>query len=219
MDGKDVLRRLREWTITPVVVVSVRQEEEEKIACFDSGADDYITKPFAMGELLARLRAALRRAFGVPRGKVFTAGALQIDFASREVMVESRAVKLTATEYDLLKALASHAGSVRTHRQLIHEVWGSTHYQDAAHLLRATMSHLRRKLVSDSGGLCPIATSARVGYSLQAGEMKRYLGPRSNGADPTELLPADHLAKKDAERQRQDQGGGSRHGYRATWST
>ena len=149
MDGKQVLRRLREWTTTPIIVMSVRHEESEKIACLDTGADDYLTKPFTMGELLARLRAALRRAFGTPRSEVFLAGDLKVDFSRREVFIANEPVKLTATEYDLLKVLISHAGLVRTHYQLIHELWGTTQYQDAVHLLRVTVSNLRRKLVCD----------------------------------------------------------------------
>src|SRR5664279_5623618 len=124
-DGRQVLRRLREWTTVPIIMLSVRHEESEKIACLDNGADDYITKPFTMGELLARLRAALRRAFGTPRSDVFTAGDLKVNFSKREVFVGNQHVNLTATEYDLLKVLASHAGLVRTHRQLIHELWGT----------------------------------------------------------------------------------------------
>ncbi len=167
MDGKQVLRSLREWTTAPIIVLSSRHEEAEKIACLDHGADDYITKPFTMGELLARLRAALRRAFGVPRGEVFTAGCLKVDFARREVFIATREVILTATEYDLLKALVSHAGIVRTHHRLIHEIWGTAQYSDAVHLLRVTMSNLRRKLRSDSATFRPIVTQAGVGYKLQ----------------------------------------------------
>lgn len=166
-DGKQVLRRLREWTTAPIIVMSVRHEESEKIACLDSGADDYLTKPFTMGELLARLRAALRRAFGTPRSDVFTAGDLKVDFSGREVFVGNEQVKLTATEYDLLKVLASHAGLVRTHRQLIHELWGTTQYQDAVHLLRVTVSNLRRKLVCDPRVLRYIVTEPGVGYRLR----------------------------------------------------
>ena len=166
MDGKQVLLRLRELTTVPVIVISVRNQEEEKIACLDYGADDYITKPFATGELLARLRAALRRAFGIPRGEVFTAGFLKVDFVRREVQAGSHPIKLTATEYGLLKVLAIHAGSVRTHRQLIREVWGATQYHDPVHLLRVTVSNLRRKLSPDRGSRCPIATEAGVGYRL-----------------------------------------------------
>jgi len=167
MDGKQVLRDLREWTTTPIIVLSSRHEEAEKIACLDNGADDYITKPFTMGELLARVRAALRRAFGIPRNEVFTAGCLQVDFGRREVFIATRKVTLTATEYDLLKALASHAGLVRTHHRLIHEIWGTAQYSDAMHLLRVTMSNLRRKLRPDAGTFRPIVTEAGVGYRLQ----------------------------------------------------
>ncbi len=167
MDGKEVLRSLREWTTTPVVVMSVRHEESEKIACLDAGADDYLTKPFTMGELLARLRAALRRAFGSATIDVFKAGALKVDFSRREVFVGDNPVKLTATEYDLLKVLVRHAGLVRTHHQLIHELWGTTQYQDAVHLLRVTVSNLRKKLVCDPKFLRYIATEPGVGYRLR----------------------------------------------------
>jgi two-component system KDP operon response regulator KdpE len=166
MEGKHVLRHLREWTTAPIIVMSVRQEEAEKIACLDTGADDYVTKPFNMGELLARLRAALRRAFGTPRTEVFTAGDLTLDFSRREVFIGQEKVKLTATEYDLLKLLASHAGIVRTHYQLIHELWGTTQYQDVVHLLRVTVSNLRRKLDYDRGSTRHIATEPGVGYRL-----------------------------------------------------
>jgi two-component system KDP operon response regulator KdpE len=167
MDGKQVLRSLREWTNVPIIVLSERREEAEKISCLDNGADDYITKPFMMGELLARLRAALRRAFGIPRNEVFTAGCLTVDFERREVFIGARKVILTATEYDLLKALVSHAGRVRTHHRLIHEIWGTAQYSDAVHLLRVTMSNLRRKLLPESGTFRPIVTEAGVGYRLQ----------------------------------------------------
>ncbi|MFZ0592322.1 MAG: response regulator transcription factor [Bryobacteraceae bacterium] len=167
MDGKQVLRRLREWTTTPIIVMSVRHEESEKIACLDTGADDYLTKPFTMGELLARLRAALRRAFGIPRSDVFAAGDLKVDFNRREVFVGHEQVKLTATEYDLLKVLVRHAGLVRTHYQLIHELWGTTQYQDAVHLLRVTVSNLRRKLVRDPRPFRYVVTEPGVGYRLR----------------------------------------------------
>jgi len=166
MDGKTVLQHLREWTTVPIIVMSVRQEESEKIACLDTGADDYVTKPFTMGELLARLRAALRRAFGTPRSEVFRAGDLTLDFGRREVFVRKEKVKLTATEYDLLKLLASHAGMVRTHYQLIHELWGTTQYQDVVHLLRVTVSNLRRKLECDPCIARHIVTEPGVGYRL-----------------------------------------------------
>ncbi len=167
-DGRQVLLQLREWTNAPIIVMSVQQEEAEKIACLDTGADDYLTKPFSMGELLARLRAALRRAFGTPRGEVFTSGDLKLDFSRREVFIGSEKIKLTATEYDLLKVLVSHAGVVRTHYQLIHELWGTTQYQDVVHLLRVTVSNLRRKLDSDSTVVRRIVTEPGVGYRLSS---------------------------------------------------
>lgn len=167
MDGKEVLRCLRAWTSTPIVVMSVRDQESEKIACLDAGADDYLTKPFTMGELLARLRAVLRRAFGVSQGELFTAGALRVDFNRREVFVGAEQVKLSATEYDLLKVLIHHAGLVRTHHQLIHELWGGTHYGDAVHLLRVTVSNLRQKLARDPRTPRYIITEPGVGYRLR----------------------------------------------------
>jgi two-component system, OmpR family, KDP operon response regulator KdpE len=168
MDGKDVLKRLRERTSTPIVVMSVRHEESEKIACLDAGADDYLTKPFTMGELLARLRAALRRAFGSARIESFKTGNLKVDFNRREVFVGDDQIKLTATEYDLLKILVHHAGLIRTHYQLIRELWGHTQYQDAVHLLRVTVSNLRRKLLCDPRFLRYIVTEPGVGYRLRA---------------------------------------------------
>ncbi len=163
-EGKTLLRTLREWTNAPIIVMSARAEESESIVYLDQGADDYLRKPFTTGELLARLRAALRRAFGVPRSEIFNAGGLQLDFSERTVFVRGEQVRLTATEYDLLKVLASHAGAVRTYCQLIRELWGGTQYQDAMHLLRVTMSNLRRKLMDGSG---LIVTEPGVGYRLR----------------------------------------------------
>jgi len=168
MDGKDFLRQLRKLTSTPVIVISPQDDESEIIACLDSGADDYIREPFTIGELLARVRAALRRAFGVTQDEVFTAGDLRVDFNRREVFVGHQQVRLTATEYQLLNVLVRHAGVVRTHYQLIHEVWGTTQYQDPVHLLRVTVSNLRRKVASDSTGPLPIVTEPGVGYRLRS---------------------------------------------------
>lgn len=167
MDGKDLLKRLRKWTSAPIVAISVRDEESEIIACLDAGADDCLTRPLAMGELLARIRAALRRAFGAMPGDMFTAGDLRVDFNRRAVFVGREQVRLTATEYHLLNVLIRHAGRVRTHLQLIHEVWGGTQYRDAVHLLRVTVSNLRRKLTIDTGCLLPIVTEPGVGYRFQ----------------------------------------------------
>jgi two-component system KDP operon response regulator KdpE len=166
-DGKHLVKGLRHWTTAPIVVMSVRQDESEKVSCLDTGADDYMTRPFAAAELLARLRAALRRAFGVPRSETFAVGDLTIDFSTREVFVQQSRVNLTATEYDLLKVLAGHAGSVRTHYQLIHELWGIPQSQNARHLLRVTVSHLRRKLLCSSSRCGHIGTELGVGYRFE----------------------------------------------------
>mgnify|MGYP001794266356 CR=1 FL=1 len=147
----------------PVLIITARDATADRVKGLDAGADDYLTKPFTMGELLARLRAALRRAFGSATIDVFKAGGLKVDFNRREVFVGDDQVKLTATEYDLLKVLVRHAGLVRTHHQLIHELWGTTHYQDAVHLLRVTVSNLRKKLVCDPKFLRYIVTETGVG--------------------------------------------------------
>jgi two-component system KDP operon response regulator KdpE len=167
IDGKEVVRRLREWAATPIIVMSVRNEEAEKITALDAGADDYLTKPFTMGEMLARLRAALRRANDTSQIQIFKAGGLKVDLGGRTVHVGDEQVKLTATEYDLLKVFIRHAGLVRTHNQLIHELWGSTQYQDAVHLLRVTVSNVRRKLASNPGEHRYIVSEPGVGYRLR----------------------------------------------------
>ncbi len=166
MDGKEVIRHLRERPIAPIIVISVRCEESEKVSSLDTGAHDYLTKPFSMPELLARMRAALR-SVNATRGEVFTVDDLRVDLSKREVSVGETPVKLTATEYDLLKVLIHHAGRVRAHHELIHELWGRTRYQDAVHLLRVTLSHLRRKLHPDLRQPLYIVTEPGVGYRLR----------------------------------------------------
>jgi two-component system KDP operon response regulator KdpE len=167
VDGKEVIRHLREeWTIAPIIVISVRNDESEKVSALDTGAHDYLTKPFTMPELLARMRATLR-SVSATRDNVFTVRDLRVDLSRREVFVGENAVKLTATEYDLLKVLIHHAGNVRTHHQLIHELWGRTQYQDAVHLLRVTLSHLRRKIRLDPMSPRYIVTEPGVGYRLR----------------------------------------------------
>jgi two-component system KDP operon response regulator KdpE len=168
IDGNDLVRRLRMQTSAAIVVLSERHEESEIIACLDAGADYYLAKTVPTGELLARIRAALRRGFGVAQSEPFKAGQLKVDFNRREVFVGCEQVKLTATEYHLLTALVRHAGTVRTHYQLIHEVWGGAQYGDAVHLLRVTVSNLRRKLASDSGFRLPIVTEPGIGYRLRS---------------------------------------------------
>jgi two-component system KDP operon response regulator KdpE len=168
VEGKDLIRQLRKWTSTPIFVISADDDESEIIACLDLGADYYVKKPLAPGELLARVRAALRKTFGAAQDEVFSAGDLRVDFNRREVFVAQQHVRLTATEYQLLSVLVRHAGVVRTHYQLIHEVWGTTQYQDPVHLLRVTVSNLRRKVTSDSTRPLPIVTEPGVGYRLRS---------------------------------------------------
>jgi two-component system KDP operon response regulator KdpE len=167
MSGTEVTRCLREWTEIPIVILSVREEEAEKIAALDAGADDYLTKPFGPGELLARLRAALRRASKHEANAAFTVGDLMVDLAQRQVRVGGVDVQLTPTEYDLLRALVLHAGKVLTHRQIVREVWGGAHYEDALHLLRVNVSNLRRKLEADATRPRFIVTEPGVGYRLR----------------------------------------------------
>jgi two-component system KDP operon response regulator KdpE len=174
MDGKEVIRHLREWAIAPIIVISVRDEESEKVRSLDTGAHDYVTKPFTMPELLARMRATLR-SVNPTADDVFVVDDLRVDLVRREVFVGQTAVNLTATEYDLLKVLVHHAGRVRTHHQLIRELWGGTQYQDVMHLLRVTLSHLRRKLRPDPMKPSFIVTEPGVGYRLRT-ETSGYPG-------------------------------------------
>jgi two-component system KDP operon response regulator KdpE len=167
MSGTEVTRCLREWTEVPILILSVREEEAEKIAALDAGADDYMTKPFGSGELLARLRAALRRASKQETNSVFTTGDLMVGLAQRLVRVGGTDVQLTPTEYDLLKALVLRAGKVLTHRQLMREVWGGAHYEDAMHLLRVNISNLRRKIEADATRPRFIVTEPGVGYRMR----------------------------------------------------
>jgi len=166
-DGNEVIRHLRERPIAPIIVISMRHEESEKVSSLDHGAHDYLTQPFSMPELLARMRAALR-SVSMTGADVFALDDLRVDFGRREVSVGGTVVRLTATEYDLLKILIHHAGKVRAHHQLIKELWGGTQYQDAVHLLRVTLSHLRSKLQLDPMRPRYIMTEPGVGYRLRA---------------------------------------------------
>ena len=169
MDGLDVTRRLREWTEIPIIVVSVRDQEEDKIAALDAGADDYLTKPFGVGELTARVRAALRRSAQPESELVFQKDDLMVDLARRNVLKQGQAVSLTPTEYDILRVLVQHAGKVLTHQQLIHSIWGSESVNDEenSHLLRVNISNLRRKLEIDPSRPRYIVTEPGVGYRLR----------------------------------------------------
>lgn len=165
MDGVAVLKRLREWSNVPVIVLSVRDREEDKIAALDNGADDYLTKPFSTGELLARLRVAQRHAQPPLDTAVFQTGRLEVDLTSRTVKVKGKPIKLTATEYALLQLFVRHAGKVLTHRQILKEVWGPT-YVDQTHYLRVYMTHLREKIEEHPSEPELLITESGVGYRL-----------------------------------------------------
>jgi two-component system KDP operon response regulator KdpE len=165
IDGIEVIERLREWTQVPVIVLSVREHEDDKIKALDVGADDYVTKPFSMGELLARLRAALRRTAGSEDTPILVFGELSIDISHRNVSVRGEEIKLTPTEYEVLKYLAQQAGRVVTHRQLLKAVWGSN-YQEHSQYLRVYVGQLRRKLEVDPSQPAYIITEPGVGYRL-----------------------------------------------------
>ena len=167
LDGVEVTRRLREWTQIPIIVLSVRDQETDKIAALDAGADDYLTKPFGIGELLARMRVALRRASAPGVEPVFTIGDLTVDLGRRVVMAGGQVVQLTPTEYDLLRVLVTHAGKVLTHHHLMRQVWGGG-YDEEVHILRVNISNLRRKIEPDPSRPLYIVTEPGVGYRLRA---------------------------------------------------
>jgi two-component system KDP operon response regulator KdpE len=167
LNGVEVLKRLREWSETPVLILSVRDEEDQKIAALDAGADDYVTKPFSTAELLARLRVAQRRARPAEEATVFIHEGLQVDLASRIVTVEGREVSLTATEYALLRLLVRHAGRVITHRQMLREIWGPN-AEEHRQYLRVYVTHLRRKIERDPQHPVHIKTESGIGYRLIA---------------------------------------------------
>lgn len=165
IDGIEVTRRLREWSQTPIIILSVREAEQDKIAALDAGADDYLTKPFGTGELLARMRVALRKQPSVTNEPIFTSNNLSVDFSRRLVTVNEKEIQLTPTEYDLLKILVTHAGKVITHRQLLKQVWGEGY--DDMHILRVNISNLRGKIEPDPSRPTYIHTEPGVGYRLR----------------------------------------------------
>jgi two-component system, OmpR family, KDP operon response regulator KdpE len=166
MDGAEVTRRLREWTKIPIIIISVRDREDDKIAALDAGADDYLTKPFGIGELMARIRVAQRRSSQPENSPVFHLDDLNIDMARRIVSVRGEPVTLTPTEYDILRTLVQNSGRVLTHRQLLKQVWGES-YENETHLLRVNMSNLRRKIEQDASRPHYILTEPGVGYRLK----------------------------------------------------
>lgn len=164
--GLDVIRELRAWTEAPIVVISASGQEQAKIDALDGGADDYLTKPFGTGELLARLRVALRHASGDPPAAALAIGPLRIDFASRVVTDGDREIHLTPIEYKLFATLARNAGKVMTHRQLLKEVWGPSHVGETQYL-RVYMAQLRHKLERDPARPRHLVTEPGVGYRLR----------------------------------------------------
>ena len=168
-DGIDLTRRLREWATTPIIVISARGRDADKVAALDAGADDYLTKPFSIEELLARMRVALRHAAsGGAAQPVFLAGDLAVDQAKRLVTVRGAEVHLTPTEYRLLAALVKHAGKVLTHKQLLHEVWG-VHTTTTTQALRVYMNQLRHKIEAEPARPRLLITEPGVGYRLRDG--------------------------------------------------
>jgi two-component system KDP operon response regulator KdpE len=172
MDGVNVARRLREWSAAPILVLSVRDREHDKIAALDAGADDYLTKPFGVGELLARIRVALRHSAQIsqePGDPIFKVGDLQVDLSRRQVTLKGVEVHLTPIEYKLLTVLIRHAEKVVTHQQLLKEVWGPA-CTNETHYLRVYMGQLRRKLEGDPARPRYLITEPGVGYRLKVDE-------------------------------------------------
>jgi two-component system, OmpR family, KDP operon response regulator KdpE len=169
LDGVEVARRLREWSTVPLIVLSARGQERDKIEALDAGADDYLTKPFGVGELLARMRVALRNAARAASGgePIFQIGGLRVDLAARRVFVDEKEVHVTRTEFNLLVALVRYAGKVVTHRQLLKEVWGPGALGQS-HYVRVYMAQLRRKLEADPARPRYLVTETGVGYRLRS---------------------------------------------------
>lgn len=165
IDGVEVTRRIREWSKIPIIILSVREQEEDKIAALDAGADDYLTKPFGMGELLARIRTVIRRQTPNNSDPVFSIGSLVVDRANRLVSVNGSEVQLTPTEYDILRTLITNAGKVLTNRQLLKQVWGAGY--DDLHILRVNISNLRHKIEPNPSRPTYIHTEPGVGYRLK----------------------------------------------------
>lgn len=167
MDGTEVTRCIREWSDVPILVISVRDSEQDKVVALDAGADDYLTKPFGTSELMARIRVALRRSNkSAPETAIYQDNDLLVDLSRREVRVQDSPVTLTPTEYSILRILVNYAGRVLTHQQLIKDVWGGN-YEADSHLLRVNISNLRRKIERDPFRPKHIITEPGVGYRLK----------------------------------------------------
>ncbi len=168
IDGVEVTKVLRSQSQIPIIILSVREQESDKVAALDAGADDYLTKPFGTGELLARIRGVMRRAGQTQVRPVYSGDGLEVDLTRRLVTVFGQEIHLSPTEYDLLRTLVMQAGKVMTHRQLLRAVWGPA-YEGESHLLRVTVGHLRQKVEPDPGRPRWILTEPGVGYRLRAG--------------------------------------------------
>jgi two-component system KDP operon response regulator KdpE len=167
LDGLEVIRRLREWTMVPIIIISARGQEADKVAALDAGADDYVTKPFSVPELMARIRVAMRHANRTEaESAVFESGGLKVDLARRLVSVNEQEVRLTPIEFKLLALLVKHAGKVLTHRQILKEIWGPGYAEDS-HYLRVFVHQLRHKLEPDPAQPKWLITEAGVGYRLR----------------------------------------------------
>ena len=169
LDGLEVTKRLREWTNTPVIVISAREQEQDKVKALDAGADDYLTKPFSASELMARIRVALRHVARQTAGKqepVFVFQNLRVDLAQRQVFIDDAEVHLTPIEYKLLMVLVRHAGKVITHTQLLKEVWGPAHVNEVQYL-RVYMTQLRHKLETDPARPRFLMNEPGIGYRLK----------------------------------------------------
>jgi two-component system KDP operon response regulator KdpE len=166
LDGVEVIKRIREWSQVPIIVLSVREREGEKVAALDAGADDYLTKPFGVNELKARIRASLRRSLQQVTEPVFSSNNLTVNLPERRVVCRGEEISLTPTEYDILRLFVVHAGKVLTHRQILKQVWGIA-YLEQPHVLRVNVSNLRRKLETDPSRPQYIITEPGVGYRLK----------------------------------------------------
>lgn len=171
MNGLEVLKRLREWSQTPVLILSVKQEVDDKVAALDLGADDYLTKPFHTAELAARLRAIRRHSKQESDGPVLHSGQLHVDLVSRTATLKGKELHLTPTEYALLRVLLQHAGKIVTHRQLLREVWGPN-AEEQSQYLRVYMAHLRKKVETDPSTSPHIKNEPGIGYRLMEKEMR-----------------------------------------------
>ena len=166
-DGIEIIKRARAESSVPIIVLSARTQEAQKVAALDAGADDYVTKPFDTAELLARVRVAQRRSLKELREPVFNSGPLCVDFAARQVKIDGEEIRLTPTEYSLLRVLVQNAGKVVTHRQLLRTVWGEK-AESQAQYLRVYVTHLRKKLERDESAPRLIRTEVGIGYRLSA---------------------------------------------------